>query len=484
MNVLFVASELAPYAKTGGLADVMAALPRYLHRAGHDVRVFIPLYDTIDTRKTEFRVVLEGIDVQLGAHRYRVNIVAAGSEPEIHFVHCPALYSRGAIYTHDADEHRRFLALCWAAMAACQRMLFSPDIIHCHDWQASLLPLIRKTRFDWDRLFTHSKTLLTIHNLYYQGIFPAATIADTGLADDSAHLFHQEQLRDGRVNHLLHGILYADGISTVSPTYAREMQTPEHGAHLDEFLRHRSMSVVGILNGADYEVWSPERDTHIPQRYDMSSLDLKEQNKEALLAKLGLPYVQGVPVLGIVSRLAAQKGFGLIGDVMPAILRRGECQMVVLGTGEAGLESMFGAMQRAFPKQVCFYQGFQDSLAHLIEAGADMFLMPSRYEPCGLNQMYSLCYGTVPIVHKTGGLADTVWQYDPGRDLGTGFVFEHFDEQGLAWAINRALDVWGSGAGRERERWTHLQRRGMALPLGWSHRVGEYVDLYRKLQPR
>jgi len=476
VNVLFVASELAPYAKTGGLADVVAALPRYLHRAGHDVRVFIPLYDTIDRSRAEFRTILDGIDVQLWSHRYAASIVAAGSEPEMYFVHCPALYARGSIYTRDDDEHRRFLALCWAAMAACQRMAFAPDIIHCHDWQAAMLPLIRRTRFDWDRLFNRSKTLLTIHNLAYQGIFPAGTIVDTNLAGDSAHLFHQDQLREGRVNYLLHGILYADGISTVSPTYAREMQTPEHGAHLDGFLRQRGSRVVGILNGVDYEIWSPDHDKHVPHRYSATSLDGKELDKEALLAALGLPYVKGVPVIGIVSRLTAQKGFGLVGEAMPDILLRTGCQLVVLGTGEHGLEEMFGAMQRAFPRQVCFYRGFQDQLAHLIEAGADMFLMPSRFEPCGLNQMYSLRYGTVPIVHRTGGLADTVVTWNPRTREGNGFAFEHFDATGLRWGVETALATY-----RDAESWRRIVLNGMSADFSWETQVKAYETLYARL---
>ncbi|HUR27358.1 MAG TPA: glycogen synthase GlgA [Planctomycetota bacterium] len=476
MNVLLVASEMAPFAKTGGLADVIGALPRHLHRAGHDVRVFLPLYDRVDTSKAAFEVALEGIEIRLGAHQYRARIVRSGKEPEIYFVDCPALFRRGGLYTNDADEHRRFLALCWGALAACQRMGFAPDVIHCNDWQTAMLPLTLKTHFAWDRLFAKSKTLLTIHNLNYQGLFPAAILPDTNLLD-SAHLLHQDQLRDGRINFLLHGILYADGVSTVSPTYAAEIQTPEHGAGLDPFLRARKTTVVGILNGVDYDIWSPQSDTHIPHRYGIKDLGGKELNKQQLLTKLGLPYIKGVPVMGIVSRLAGQKGFGLLGEVMPELLRRNPFQLVVLGTGEPSLEDMFSRMQRAFPKQVCFYKGFLDPLAHLIEAGADMFLMPSRYEPCGLNQMYSLRYGTVPVVHRTGGLADTVipWSSRTGRC--TGFLFEHHDAAGLAWAVRAALTAYG-----DQTQWRRLQRNGMAQDFSWETQGKIYETLYSRLQ--
>jgi starch synthase len=475
LNVLFVASEIAPYAKTGGLADVAAALPRYLHRAGHDVRVFVPLYDRIDLSKDHFEVVLDGIEVQLGAYRYDVKIAMAGSGPQIFFVHCPELYGRGSIYTNEPDEHRRFLALCWAALAACQRMAFAPDVIHCNDWQSALLPLTLKVRFSWDRLFARARTLLTIHNLNYQGMFPSAIVPDTNLLD-AANLFHQDQLREGRINFLLHGILYADGVSTVSPTYAREIQTGEFGVGLDPFLRARTTTVVGILNGVDYDEWSPEADKHIPQRYGAGRLAAKERNKEALLQKLGLPYVPGVPVLGIVSRLAGQKGFGLVDEVMAGLLQRHGFQLVVLGSGEGRLEDVFYRLQAAFPRQVCFYRGFSNPLAHLIEAGADAFLMPSRYEPCGLNQMYSLRYGTVPIVHRTGGLADTVSQWDPRTGQGTGFSFERHDAAGLRWAVEAALATY-----RDQNAWRRLMLNGMAEDFSWDAQGKLYEQVYTRL---
>lgn len=476
MNVLCVASEMAPYAKTGGLADVVAALPKALRRNGHDVRVFLPRYDRIDAGALGLEGALAPFEVRLGAQRYTVQVLSSPREPGAYFVHCPALYARGAIYTQDGDEHLRFLVLCYAAMMACQRLGFAPEVIHCNDWQTALLPLILKTRFSWDRLFAGARTLLTIHNLNYQGMFPAATLPDTGLGD-SAHLFHRDQLREGRINLLLHGILYADGISTVSPTYAREIQTSAHGAGLDPFLRARSSSVVGILNGVDYDEWSPERDGLIPHRYSAADLSGKERNKAALLEGLGLPYVPGVPLMGIVSRLASQKGLDLVGDALPAILARKGSQLVVLGNGEHRLEEMFTRLQHAFPRQVCFYKGFSNPLAHRIEAGADIFLMPSRYEPCGLNQMYSLRYGTVPVVHRTGGLADTVTTWDPRARSGNGFAFEHHDVGGLRWGVESALRAYD-----DPETWRAIQHNGMSQDFSWDHQAEVYETVYERLR--
>jgi starch synthase len=480
VNILYVASEVAHYAKTGGLADVSAALPQYLGRAGHDVRVFLPYYSRVDDQGATFEVVLRDIEIRLGSYRYEVAIVRAerSGEAPVHLVHCPALYHRPSIYTNDPDEHLRFLVLTRAALEACGRMQFAPDVIHANDWQTALAPLTLKVRYAWDRLFDRTRTLLAIHNLNYQGIFRADIVTDTGLAD-AVHLFHQDQLREGRVNFLLHGILYADGICTVSPTYAHEIQTPELGANLDPFLRARSSTIVGILNGVDYGEWNPEHDRLIPARYSATDLTGKATNKAALAARMGLPHLPDVPVIGIVSRLAGQKGFALLEDVVPTLLRRHGFQLVVLGSGEPRFERMFAGLSAAFPRQVGFHRGFSNELAHLIEAGADMFLMASRYEPCGLNQMYSLRYGTVPIVHRTGGLADTVQLWDPRDRTGTGIVFDHFTGEGLAWAIEAALSTY-----RDPAAWQTLVRNGMAQNFSWDNQGKLYEELYRRLAVR
>lgn len=467
LRLLYLTSEMAPFAKTGGLADVLGALPAQLHRLGHEVRVFLPAYASIK-QPLERASGLEPLDLRLGPHRYRISFATAkAGELTVHFVHCPALYGRAGIYSDAPDEHLRFLALSYAALEACRQQRFAPDVVHCNDWQTGLVPLALKTIYSRDPVLGRAQSVLTIHNLQYQGGFPAAILPDTRLSG-AAGLFHQDQLKEGRISFLLHGVLYADGITTVSPTYSREIQTPEHGAGLDHLLRQRSTRVVGILNGVDYSEWSPQHDRHIPHRFGADDLSGKEKNKQALLAKLGLPYREGVPVLGVVSRLAAQKGLDLLIDVAPDLLVRHGFQLVVLGSGEGKLEENFARLQAAYPRQVCFYRGFSNELAHLIEAGADAFVMPSRYEPCGLNQLYSLRYGTVPIVHKTGGLADTV-------DAETGVSFEHHDPAGLRWAIETALRVY-----KDKAAWRKVMLAGMAKDYSWEKQAKVYEQLYAR----
>ena len=485
MKILFVSSELAPFAKAGGLGDVSASLPRHLHELGHDVRPFLPMYSRVLGHGRSFTQVLPEFTLSLGALKVPVSIYSSplpGTDLPIYFVRCPALYDRASIYGNGPDEHLRFAVLQWAALRACQYLQFAPDIAHVNDWQAALIPLMLRSVFAWDRLFAKTRTLLTIHNLGHQGTFDAKVLAETGL-QPAADLFHQDELRAGRLGYLMAGILHANAITTVSPTYAREIQTAAHGVGLDGLLRSRAEVLFGILNGIDEAEWTPETDAHLPHHFSAGDLSGKERCKQALLASGGLPYRREIPLLAVVSRLVWQKGFDLCMKVLPPLLEKRMFQLVVLGKGEHRYHDFFHRLARAFPRQVVFQPVFNERRAHLIEAGADLFLMPSRYEPCGLNQMYSLRYGTVPIVHKTGGLADTVWQWDPGNGRGTGFVFEHFDEGGLEWAINRALDSWGSGTGHHRARWVQLQHNGMQLPLGWPHRIGEYVDLYRKLSP-
>jgi starch synthase len=474
VNVLFIASEVTPWAKTGGLADVAGALPKQLRRHGHDVRVFLPFYARVRPQAHDFQEVFPEHIVHLGAHTYRFALLRAPGE-HTYFVHCPALYGRQAIYTADPDEHLRFLLLSRAALESSTRLGFSPDIVHCNDWQTGLVPLMLKTRFAGEPTFAQAKTLLTIHNLNYQGIFRSDILPDTELTA-YLPLFHQDQLKQERLNFLLHGILYADGVSTVSPTYAREIQTPEHGAGLDELLRARSTRLVGILNGVDYDEWSPQTDRYIPFRYGPGDLAPKEKNKEVLLARMGLPYRREVPTIGIVSRLASQKGFDLLPEALPPILSHVDLRLTVLGNGEPRLEQFFAHLQRSHPGKVCFFNGYNNELAHLIEAGADLFLMPSRYEPCGLNQMYSLKYGTAPIVRKTGGLADTVELWNPHSGEGTGFPFEHYDAEGVRWAIGYALETL-----RDRRAFVRLQQNAMAKDFSWDRQARLYEELYARL---
>ncbi|MDF1565413.1 MAG: glycogen synthase GlgA [Deltaproteobacteria bacterium] len=480
MKILFVSSEVAPFAKSGGLGDVGAALPRALAARGHDVRVVLPCYRRVWEGGHDATGLLPRLEVDLGHHRLGFETLETrlpGSEVPVYLVHCPPLYDRPSIYTQDADEHLRFALLSWAALRIAQQLAFAPDVIHVNDWQTALLPLIRRVAFSWDRLFDHSRTVLTLHNLGHQGTFPAQVLPELGLAG-AADAFHQDQLREGRLSFLLTGLLYADAITTVSPTYAREILRPEHGVGMDGFLRARGDVLFGILNGIDPEEWSPATDPHLPTHYSAEDPAGKALCKQALLAELGLPAREGVPLIGVVSRLVWQKGFDLCEAVLPGVLARRAAQLVVLGSGEPRYEAFFSHLARVAPDRVAFRNGFSEALAHRIEAGSDLFLMPSRYEPCGLNQMYSLAYGTPPIVHRTGGLADTVELYDPDAGTGTGFVFDHFDSRGLQWALEAALDTYDDA-----EAWAGLIVRGMLEENGWSHRVPEYESLYRALLP-
>jgi starch synthase len=488
LRICYVTSELAPFVKAGGLADVSAALPAELHRAGHDIRVIVPLYSRIDVATYPFRILpeLQNVPVRLGRHNFTFTVLASklpDTSLDVYFVHCPELYERDGLYTSDEDEHLRFLLLSRAALEACQRWSFAPDVVHANDWQTALLPLLIKTTYAWDRLFQQTRSLLTIHNLGYQGVFSGSILAELEVPDAARYL-DRADLAAGRINFLKTGLLHADFLSTVSPTYAREIQTEAFGMGLEGLLRSRSESLVGILNGVDYSVWSPENDTHLAEQYSADNLDGKTANRRALLAALGLKPAfshaeaggNAVPVIGLISRFAYQKGLDLLGAAIPDLLARHDLRFALLGTGEPQYEELFRGLQKRYPGVVCFYNGYSNGLAHLIEAGSDLFVMPSRYEPCGLNQMYSLRYGTVPVVRRTGGLADTVEPFDPASGRGTGFLFDHFTADGLVWAVERALEVW-----RHPGLWQELQRNGMARDYSWPTQAGMYAELYRRM---
>ncbi|MSP25474.1 MAG: glycogen synthase GlgA [Myxococcales bacterium] len=480
MRILFISSEVAPFAKTGGLGDVSAALPKALAAEGHDVRVVVPYYRRVREAGHAVELVVPPLDVKLGRRILRFSTLRAplpGTTVPVYFVECNQLYDRPSIYSGDGDEHVRFAFLGWAALRIAQQLGFAPDIVHSNDWQAGLVPVALRTVFAWDRLFAETRTVLTIHNIGHQGTFAADVLADVGLAN-AADQLHQDELRAGRLSFMLTGLLHANAITTVSPTYAREIQTPEHGVGLDAYLRGRRDVLFGILNGIDDEIWNPSRDAYLPTTYSADDLSGKEDCKRALLESVGLPYRRGVPLFGIVSRLAWQKGFDLFFEVLPALLRQHDAQLIVLGSGEKRYADLFTHLAKVAPRKVAYRNAFSEPLAHLIEAGSDLFLMPSRYEPCGLNQLYSLAYGTPPIVHKTGGLADTVRQFDPRTGRGNGFTFDHFDVRGLKWAIGNALDLW-----QHRGVWRRLQENGMREDLSWRRRVKEYTALYRKLVP-
>jgi starch synthase len=480
LRIAQVSSELAPFAKTGGLGDVAGSLPRYLARAGHDVRPFLPLYGNLKPSGQTFVPVsfLQDVPLEMGGRRFTFSVSTAplpGGGPPVYFVGCAPLFGRAATYSAQGDEHLRFAFLSRAAIESCQRMGFAPDVFHAHDWHAALVPLYLRTLYSWDRLFARTRTLLTIHNVGYQGTFPASALHDVGLGRFEA-LVHRGMLAQGRFGFLVTGILHAEALSTVSATHALEMQSDSGGMGLGPLLRARRASFVGIVNGIDAEIWSPERDVHIPARYSASDLSGKAACRARLLADMGLAPDPRGPVLGVVSRLTAQKGFDVAFDVLPERIARNDLRLVALGRGEPRYVSFFEGLARRFPSACAYRQDVDEALAHRIEAGADLFLMPSRFEPCGLNQMYSLRYGTPPLVHKTGGLADTVKPFDPRTGQGTGFVFDVFDEAGFAWALDRALSTWA-----DRAAWSRLVANGMAEDWTWERQIGRYVALYETL---
>jgi starch synthase len=481
LRICFVSSEVAPLAKSGGLGDVSAALPRFLHGDGHDVRVFLPFYSVIDTRELVLYPVefIRNVEIPFGGRSLRFTAYTTrlpGSDLAVYPIHCPELYDRPSLYTFDPDEHLRFAMLSRAAIASCQHMGFSPEVVHCNDWHAALIPLYLRSVYAWDWLFRRTKTLLTIHNIGYQGVFSAGTIAELGLGGHERRL-DPDDLRQGRINFLKTGILHADAVTTVSPTYAREIQTDAYGMGLAGLLRARRQSVVGILNGVDYGEWDPRTDVHLPVPYSIDDLSGKHRNKELLLAELGLPHESGVPVIGMVTRLTVQKGVDLLFDALPGALRKHDFRLVVLGSGDPKYEQFFEGLQASLPSRVRFYRGYHNALAHRIEAACDMFLMPSQYEPCGLNQMFSLRYGTVPIVRRTGGLADSVEPYDPAAGSGTGFVFEPFTPEALQSALEQALATY-----RDAAAWRQLMRRGMSRDFSWPAQGRRYVELYERLR--
>jgi len=482
LRICFIASEIAPLAKTGGLADVAGALTKYLHADGHDMRVFVPLYRQMDRSTLEMWPVefLQDVPLQLGAHALRFSVLTArlpGSQAMIYLIDAPAMFDRDRIYGNAPDEHLRFILLSHAALLCCQRMGFAPQILHCNDWHTGFAPLLAKATYSWDRLFQGTRSLMSIHNLAYQGQFDARARFETGLGD-AVYSLDGGELAAGRVNPLREGITHAHAVSTVSPTYALEIQTPEYGYGLDGLLRGRADVLSGILNGVDYEDWDPRTDRFLPQHFDADQLETKQALRKEFMQRLGLstPQRQRAPLIGIVSRLASQKGFDLVLPALPQLLANHRFCCAVLGSGEERYESFFRVLAALYPSRVHFYPGYSEEHAHWIEAASDMFLMPSQYEPCGLNQMYSLRYGTIPIVRRTGGLADSVRHFDPETGAGTGVVFNNYDTGGVTWGVETALSWYA-----KKPLWQQLTRNAMAEDFSWQRRVGDYVALYQRM---
>jgi starch synthase len=469
-----VSSEASPWAKSGGLADVVGALPAALAREGHSVATVIPRY--MDARNAPARRVIPSLRIALGDGIFDTAIWAMeNANPITYFVEQPFLFDRPGLYGDQRgdfnDNHIRFAVLSKAALEISRR-LFAADIIHCHDWQASLIPAWLKNPTAIDPHFVGIRTLLTIHNLGYQGLFDAGAMPDIGLP---ASLYSPAGIEFfGKVNFLKAGIIFSDALTTVSRKYAEEIQTPEYGFGLDGLLRERRNVLTGILNGADYDRWNPVTDEYIPAHYSARDLAGKQICKAALLDEMALPpKAIERPLIGIISRFTSQKGFDLIAEAARELFRD-DIYLAALGNGEPMWEDLFRTLQEEFPGRISVKLGYDEPLAHRIEAGADMFLMPSRYEPCGLNQMYSLRYGTVPVVRATGGLDDSI--SDASGGAATGFKFHDYNGKALLTAVRRACAAWD-----DRKNWRAMMVRGMLKDFSWNASAGQYSRLYRRL---
>ncbi len=481
LSICAIASEVVPLAKSGGLADVASALSRQLTLAGHDVRLFVPFYTQIRRDKLELARVdfLQKVPVVTGSHQHVVDIWRArlpGSATPVYLVENDGLYSRPALYTNDPDEHRRFLVLTRAALECCKRMHFRPHIVHSHDWHAAIAPLWLRSNYRHEPMFAGTRSVMTIHNIGYQGEFGAENLADLDLGVDS-YLLHQDDLRAGKINALKSGILHADAVTTVSPTYAREIATPRYGMGMEQALAARGAAVRGILNGVDYDEWDPRHDRYLPIHFDPATLAKKAELKRNFLLRQNMTAIHGrVPLFGMVSRLTSQKGFDLLTDTLPALLSNNDVRVATVGTGDPKYEKFFAGLAQKYKGRMWFFSGYDESLAHWIEGASDAFLMPSLYEPCGLNQMYSLRYGTIPIVRNTGGLADSVQHFDPATGAGTGIVFNDFDAPAMAWALDQAIEWYA-----DEKLWDRLVQNAMRMDFSWRTQSTEYLKLFAEL---
>ena len=474
MKILFISSEGLPYSKTGGLADVVEALPKALVEMGHEVAVLLPCYRGNKVTST----LVSSVTVSLGdGLRFpAIGEAAAVSGVRYFLVGDRGYFDREQLYGEKGadypDNAERFAEFARVGIEFMKRV-WLPDVVHCHDWQTALVPVLLRTQYSEDPVVRGLPAVFTIHNIGYQGLFPQTVMRTIGLPD---RLFTMNGLEFyGGVNFLKGALVYADFLTTVSRRYAQEIQTPEYGHGLEGVIRGRADRLVGILNGVDYAVWSPEVDTYIAQNYSAHNLDGKKVCKKDLLQQfklLGKPESLERPVIGIVSRFVDQKGFDLIAQVATELLRE-NISLIALGTGQPEYEAMFKELAEKNPGRVAVKIGYDNTLAHKIEAGADIFLMPSRYEPCGLNQIYSLRYGTVPVVRATGGLDDTIQSFDAKTNKGTGLKFEAYDGRALMESVRSALKLQ-----REPKIWQTLQKNGMAKDFSWKASAAAYVTLY------
>ena len=477
MHIVFAASECAPWAKTGGLADVIGALPRALARLGHKVTVFIPYYRQVAKAAPNAAVILPSVTIPFPSYNRFVRILDGGTADGVRtcFVDCPELFDRESFYATPSgdypDNAERFGLFSRAVIEAC-KVMGVPDIFHVHDWQAAMLAVLLRSVYFFDPVLRRVPAVLTIHNAGYQGWFPPRTM-ETLLLPWDMFTFDKLEHYD-TVDFLKGGIVYADAITTVSRKYAEEIQTPEFGNGLETILRQRSGDLFGILNGVDYDEWVPATDSHIAAHYSAANLAGKKECRRDLLHAFGFEGIGAdTAVIGVVSRFATQKGFDFIVEIMDKLVEQ-DMVLLILGNGEEYYERLLTEMASHYPAKVRVQVKFDNVMAHKIEAGADIFLMPSRYEPGGLNQIYSLKYGTVPVVRATGGLEDTIDEQPFGG--GNGFKFWGYKSSALLDALQRALETF-----RNKKEWTEMMKRGMAQNFSWEAPAKEYERVYERV---
>jgi starch synthase len=480
MKIAFATSEAYPFAKTGGLADVSNALPAALARRGHDVRIFMPRYYVVDRERFGLKMVGDPLGVPLGVGEKWAAILESRHIPDVpvYFIEHDQYFGRDGLYDdgHAAypDNAERFIFFCHGVMRALRDLGFSPDIIHCNDWQTGLIPAYRKTLYGDDPFFRGSSAVMTVHNAGYQGVFPAENYRLTGLdwkhfADDGLEFFSQ-------MNFLKGGILFADAVTTVSRKYAEELTTPEFGYDLTDVFRRVKGRFHGITNGVDYGKWNPETDPFLPARYSRENMDGKRACREELQRRMGIEIDPAAPLAGSVSRVTYQKGMDVLAGALRPLMADENFQFVLLGQGEDWIFRAFEELRRLFPGRIGVFRGYDEGLSHLVEAGLDIYLMPSRYEPCGLNQMYSMKYGTIPVVRATGGLDDTIVEWDERSLRGNGFKFAELTEKALYEKMRYVIRCFN-----DTRAWNTLRKNAMEFSYSWADAAVEYERLYESL---
>jgi starch synthase len=480
-KVLFVSPEVVPFAKTGGLADVSGSLPIALKKLEVDVRIVLPLYRMVQNREIEFHTLFRNLEVPLGKDILKANIVEtriAGDIP-VYMIDREDLYDRPNLYGNANGDYydnlERFAFFSHAALLLSEAISFSPDVVHCHDWQTGLVPVLLKGPYSNYPMVSSAATVFTVHNLGYQGIFPAEKVSMTGLP--SKEFFHMEGFEFwGKISLLKAGIVYADAVTTVSPTYSRQIQTPEYGMGMEGVLSRRRRVLYGILNGVNYGLWDPAKDPHIAMNYSPDNMAGKKRCKAGLMQEMALDSsLIERPLSGIISRLDSQKGLDLVVKILDDMLDLG-VGLVVLGSGDESIQEAIQEAARSHKGLIGLFSGFNDPLAHRIMAGADMLLIPSRYEPCGLTQMYALKYGTVPVVRATGGLADTIEHFDTKTGKGNGFTFGAYDPETLLDAIKEAVNTYD-----KKRVWDEIVANGMREDFSWKRSAKNYKNLYESV---